>query len=327
MQRPVNALFVSAFHTPFIQDDIDFLEKTFSTKTRIGHGVAAVVKIALSLFSADIVVCWFANVYAGVAVAVGRVLGVKSIVIVGGVDVAKEPELGYGIWLSPWRAKFVRYALRHADRVLVVDPSLQKAAAALAEYDGANISYVPTGYDAEKWKPTGVKVPVVLTVAVISDETRIKVKGLDILLAAAARLPETRFVIVGISEKIATRIHAPDNVSLHSVMEREKLLPFYQHAKVYCQPSRREGLPNTLCEAMLCGCIPVASDVGGNPTAVGDAGILVPAGNVDSLVEALECALRMDEQVSLKARGRIVSLFPREKREAEMMRIVGGLLG
>ena len=188
-------------------------------------------------------------------------------------------------------------------------------------------SYVPTGYDAERWKPTGVKVPVVLTVAVVGDETRIKVKGLDVLLEAAKRLPETRFVIVGVMAEFAARLQAPENVSLHSLMEREKLLPFYQHAKVYCQPSRREGLPNTLCEAMLCGCIPVASNVGGNPTAVGDAGILFPAGDTDALVEALECALRMDEQASLKARGRIVSLFPREKREAELTRTVEGLFG
>ncbi|MBI1804154.1 MAG: glycosyltransferase family 4 protein [Ignavibacteriae bacterium] len=325
MKRYVDILFVAAFHAPFVQDDADTLEKNFNVKKYIGHGYFAVVKIILNLMTADVVFCWFASVYAGVAVLVGRVLGIKSVIVVGGVDVAKEPELNYGIWLSPWRAKFVRYALRHADRVLVVDPSLRHDATRLAEYDGQNIAYVPTGYDCEKWKPTGVKVPVVLTVAVVQDEARIKVKGLDVLLQAATRLPDTRFVIVGTTQKIATALRVPSNVTFHPLMEREKLLPFYQHAKVYCQPSRREGLPNTLCEAMLCGCIPVASNVGGNPTAVGQAGLLFPSGSVEDLVKALEHALSLDEQASLKARARIVSLFPKEKREAELVRIIEGL--
>ena len=327
MQRQIDVLFVAAFNAPFIQDDMDIVEKHFSVKRLIGHGVGACLKIVFSLFKADIVFCWFASVYAGLAVAAGRAFGVRSVIVVGGVDVAKEPELAYGIWLSPWRAKIVRYALRHADRVLVVDPSLQIEAVRLAEYGGENIIYVPTGYDPEKWKPTGVKVPVVLTVAIVRDETRIKVKGIDLLLEAAAKLPATRFVIVGVTPEIAAKLCAPENVSLHPFLEREKLLPFYQHAKVYCQPSRREGLPNTLCEAMLCGCIPVASNVGGNPTAVGDSGLLFSPGSVEDLVEAIQDALMMDEKAALRARARIVALFPRQKREAELFRILEGLVG
>ncbi|MBK7697247.1 MAG: glycosyltransferase [Saprospiraceae bacterium] len=35
----------------------------------------------------------------------------------------------------------------------------------------------------------------------------------------------------------------------------------YTKHKIFAIPSMTEGLPNTLCEAMLCGCIPVGSNI------------------------------------------------------------------
>src|SRR6267142_2082252 len=108
-------LFVSAFDAPFIQDDIDVLEKHYTLKKQVGHGIRAAAKIVVKAFRCDVTFCWFASVYAFVAVTMGKILGIKSIIVIGGVDVAKDKELKYGIWLSPWRAKLVRYALRNAD--------------------------------------------------------------------------------------------------------------------------------------------------------------------------------------------------------------------
>jgi len=184
-----------------------------------------------------------------------------------------------------------------------------------AEYDGANIRYLPTAYDSFFWKPVGVKEPVVLTVAVVDDEMRIRLKGIDILVEAARTLRDTQFIVIGINPNLTRKLQLPANVNVQSWVERKQLLPFYRRAKVFCQPSLREGLPNTLCEAMLCGCIPVATHVGGNPTAVGDAGVLVPPNNADVLAEGIRQALAMPEEVGAKARARIVALFPKEKRE------------
>lgn len=322
MNRSIKILLVSAFHAPFIQDDIDVLEKHFRVQKRIGRGMLHLVKIVFSAISSDIILCWFASVYASIAVAVGNLFGVKSIIVIGGVDVAKERELGYGIWLNPWKAKLVRYALRHCARVLAVDPSLQQDAMRLAEYDGGNIIYCPTAYDSLFWKPVGVKEPVVLTVANVRDELRLRLKGVDVLIESARKLPDVRFIVVGIDPGIEAKLRLPPNMTIHPPMERRDLLPFYRQAKVYCQPSLREGLSNTLCESMLCACIPVATDVGGNPTAVGDSGILVPPKDVGALVEAIRQALMMPEEIGARARARVVALFPREKRERELVRLV-----
>ena len=317
-------LLVSAIDAPFVQDDVGLLQKHFRLQKQIGHGFLAILKIFIHILTCDVVFCWFASVYAFVSVFLSKMFGIKSIVVVGGVDAAKDKELGYGIWLNPWKAKLVRYVFKNASKILVVDPSLKESAVQLAHYEGKNIQYVATGYDANFWKPLGEKEPIVLTVAVVNDERTFRIKGIDLLLDVANKLPDVTFLLIGVNSNLVLKKRPPLNMKFIDKLPRKELLYYYQRAKVYCQPSRREGLPNALCEAMLCGCIPVATDVGGNPTAVGDTGILIPASNSEILTEAIKQALSMDENMGIRARARIVSLFPREKRETEIVRIIEG---
>jgi glycosyltransferase involved in cell wall biosynthesis len=58
-------------------------------------------------------------------------------------------------------------------------------------------------------------------------------------------------------------------------------------ADVFVLSSRHEGLPFALLEAMAAGVPPVVSDYPGANEAVGDAGIVVPHGDVESLTAAL----------------------------------------
>ena len=96
-------------------------------------------------------------------------------------------------------------------------------------------------------------------------------------------------------------------------------------AKVYCQLSRYEGLPTALCEAMLCGCVPVGTSYCGIPTAIGDAGFYIPYGDVEATVEATRKALNCDK--AKEARRRIKDMFPLERREKELVAEISELLG
>lgn len=315
-------MFVSAFLTPFMKDDLDILERNFTVRKRIGHGVLHVFRIASSVFQTDIVFCWFGSVYAAVAVAFARFSGGRAIVCLAGVDVSKEPEYNYGIWLTPWKARLLRYALRSADAVLVVAPFMKEDAKRLAKYDGANITYFPAGIDGTYWKPSGVKQPVVLTVAVANDRTNVIRKGLDILIATAKLMPTVPFTVIGTDPERVAEFHPPQNITFLGKLPREQLLPHYQRAKVYCHPARREGMPNTLLEAMACGCLPVATDTCGHPVAIGGEGILVPVADQYSLSEALVKALMTDDETGLRARTRIISLFAKETHERELLRMI-----
>jgi glycosyltransferase involved in cell wall biosynthesis len=152
--------------------------------------------------------------------------------------------------------------------------------------------------------------------------TRLKVKGVPFLLDTAKRMTDVRFILVGPSRHLLPhlRADAPPNVEIVPYVEQDELLAFYQRAKVYCQPSYSEGLPNALCEAMLCECIPVGTAVGGIPTAMQGIGFLVPYGDVHALVEAITQALAAPSSVGHRARAHIAENFTLSHRENALLR-------
>lgn len=318
----IKVLFVSAFDAPFIRDDMEVLEKKFVLKKQIGSGLVSAAKIFFATLTTDVLFCWFASAYSFVGVLTGRLLKIKTIVVVGGVDAAKDEELGYGIWLNPVKARMAGYVLRNATHVLVVDPSLKTSVISLAGYSGGNISYVPTGYDSDFWKPLGEKENIVLTVAAIDDEVTYRRKGIDLLFDAALRLPNLKFIVVGMSETVRRAKTVPPNAEVVPKIPREELLGYYQRAKVYCQPSRHEGLPNALCEAMLCGCYPVVTGVNGNPTALGDTGTILGGSDPEELTSAILKGLSSHFTEGMRARARIVSVFTRPRRNNELIRLI-----
>jgi glycosyltransferase involved in cell wall biosynthesis len=84
---------------------------------------------------------------------------------------------------------------------------------------------------------------------------------------------------------------------------------------VFVMPSRNEGLPLALAEAMASGCCPIATDVGGIPEVINgpELGWLVPAGDVDAFTNAMRAAaLRTPEQLAemgALARARVMANF------------------
>lgn len=321
-------LFSCTVWPPFIEEDFRILSRHFLVEKLLAHGPEALVRIPGGVLRSHLTLSWFGSVYAGYTVFLAKLLGRRSVVIVGGVDASRDREINYGIWLSPWKSLFVRYAYRHADRVLVVDPFLGREVVRLAEYDGANVENVPTGYDGAQWTPGGRKEVLVATVASCENMWRFRKKGLDKLFEAARMLPDLPFVVIGMHRTLLQELQAlvPPNVEIVAHMPRADILPFLRRAKVYAQPSYTEGLPNALCEAMLCECVPVGTVAGGIPTAIGDAGHLVPYGDVPALARALRMASAAPESAGVKARERILREFPLQKREQTLVRILTELM-
>jgi glycosyltransferase involved in cell wall biosynthesis len=76
-------------------------------------------------------------------------------------------------------------------------------------------------------------------------------------------------------------------------------------ADVFVMPSRHEGLSFAVLEAMAAGVPCVVSDGPGNPEAVGDAGVVFPAGDEQALQRALaELAADPDKRARLGAAAR-----------------------
>nr|WP_231126455.1 glycosyltransferase [Motilibacter aurantiacus] len=118
-------------------------------------------------------------------------------------------------------------------------------------------------------------------------------KAYDVLLRAAARVEGIEVEVVGEGnererlEALAAELGLTGRVRLPGWSERsrEALARF----DVFCLPSRAEGFPLSIVEAMLAGLPVVATSVGGVPEAVldGRTGLVVPRDDVDALAAAL----------------------------------------
>jgi glycosyltransferase involved in cell wall biosynthesis len=165
-------------------------------------------------------------------------------------------------------------------------------------------------------------------VAACADVPRLRVKGIDFLFRCAAAMPDVIFVVVGVQERVLREAGLPDlaNVRVLPFANREEILRLYQVARVYCMPSMSEGMPNSLCEAMLCGCVPVAVDVGGVADILGSLGFRLRYGDRDAMINAIRQALNAPLGENERVRSRILDLFPLARREREIVQAVTEVL-
>lgn len=99
----------------------------------------------------------------------------------------------------------------------------------------------------------------------------------------------------GALEQLVHRYGLGQNVCFTGVLTGAPLVEMLNRHRFILVPSRwEEPYGNVVLEGMACGCIPIASNGGGLPEAVGAAGILFERNNLDSMVQAIKTIL-MDE--------------------------------
>ena len=152
-------------------------------------------------------------------------------------------------------------------------------------------------------------------------------KGQDILLEVLAmekwrqRALRVDFYGTGHSDQVLQRLAARwqlKSVEFHGLVESVEAIWHHHHALIL--PSRIEGLPLALVEAMLCRRLGIVTDVGGNAEMIEDGrtGFLAAAPTVPLLDQAMERAWQRREEwehIGLAARQHVTSIVPADPVE------------
>jgi glycosyltransferase involved in cell wall biosynthesis len=84
-----------------------------------------------------------------------------------------------------------------------------------------------------------------------------------------------------------------------------------------------EGFPNSLCEAMLCECIPIGSNVFSIPEIIGDSGIVIKKRNVEEVMHMIGTLDSKDiDRLVKAARTRVNEYYNLEIRERRLLQII-----
>jgi glycosyltransferase involved in cell wall biosynthesis len=173
---------------------------------------------------------------------------------------------------------------------------------------------IANGIDTELFKPQPdiPRQSLQLITTASSDQP---LKGLSVLLRALADLqtefPELTLLVIGklkpegITERELHSLGLTDKVSFRSGLSSTELVAHYAAATIAVVPSLYEGFGLPAGEALACGVPLICSDGGALPEVVGDAAVLVKAGNVS----ALACAVKEllgdpDRRMTLAQAGR-----------------------
>lgn len=167
-----------------------------------------------------------------------------------------------------------------------------------------------------------------------------KTKGLDVLVDATSMLDDeiknkVLFAIIGDGSHLPlspfTRGSTPQGGGGDYIKFLGKIPGASKYLKAFdafILPSRKEGFPYAILEAMQAGLPVIASKVGGIPEALGDAGILVPADDAKALAGEMQNLLadeNLRKALSQKSLERS-KLFTEEKMLSETEKIYQKLL-
>lgn len=274
-------------------------------------------RAAVAEFRPDLVLAPWAYPDGWAAVRLGHRAGLPVVVQIHGSDVRLTGKFAA-------REKGTAEALRRADGVIAMSRDLANRAVELGA-DRDWIRVVIDGVDRDLFRP-GDRAESRHRIGVRPDARHLlfvgnlqPIKGLDVLLAACARLParlepwELHLVGDGPLREALTQQAAvlglADRVRFHGTRPHSDLPDWFRAADVVVLPSRSEGTPNVLLEAAACGTPFVASAVGGIPDIASlGRSVLVPPEDEERLTEGIATAL--ESPPPPPATG------PRDRREA-----------
>lgn len=263
----------------------------------------------------------------------------KHIIVLHGTDCNCIPEINYGNLQKPVLKWFTKKSIMLSNHLLPVSQSLiennstyylkNKAKFGLLN----NIENFNTPYTViyncvddtqftilqEKRSPKSF-----ITIALgLNLEKNVKLKGIDLVISLARQNPDFDITILG-SETIFGYKNELKNVKIIGKVNHKELNHYYNLHKYYLQLSISESFGLSLCEAMLCGCIPIVSNVGMMPEIIQEKNLVLNEPNIQALEKIISRNIQIGDNIQnmLNRRSLIMDRFSIEQRKTRLLNLL-----
>jgi len=310
------------------KNDIDILKD-------LGYKVKIATTFMEIDWSADLYYAWWPT--KGILPLIVAKLRRKPILIcAGGSEVVHLEKIANGFYSKNFiQRKMIKFTLRHADRVLSISKSSDAEILSL----GCNKSEVVyLAIDTKYYKPMDATKKYIYTISHLNHENVFRKRIWTVLKSipyVIEKFPNQVFVFTGNKldafEEIETyvkKLNIENNVIFTGKIDNELKLKYLSETKIYVQPTIHEGFGVAIAEAMSCGIPVITTKVAATPEVVGDTGLFCDSDDPIDLANKI-CYLLADEKkredLSKKARNRIVSNFSYEHRLKRVKEIINSL--
>ena len=227
-----------------------------------------------------------------------------------------------------------RFSNRFASHIVAVSASCRDFLITRESIPANDVTLVPNAIDLRRFSPSTamrdqarIELGLPASARVVAGVGRLNPQKnfalfLDIAAQLAPRFPGLHFILAGdgpeekmLREKAAA-LGIADRVTFSGYVADTRLV--YLAADVLLMPSRYEGLPMTLLEAMAMGLPVVASQLDGIAEVIGDGreGFLVPSDDASLFVERTAALLQdveLSSRIAQNARAKIEASFSVER--------------
>jgi len=264
----------------------------------------------------------------------GKLAGIPVFIILHGTDCASIPQINYGSLRKPLVKVACKLSYIFATKLLPVSISLIEIKNTFYPTDKiseqgfkfffpklkTDYEVVPNGLDENFWKPiSGHEKEQQSFISVFSGE-QFFLKGGDLILDIAKRFPNCKFYLAGL-EKPNLNIEIANNVVFLGKLSKYELRDYYNKSRFHFQLSIFEGFGISLCEAMLCECIPIGSSVNNISDIIGNTGYILEKRDIDLLeiIVLKALSLKNKSKMGENARNHIAKNYYLDKREKRLL--------
>lgn len=255
----------------------------------------------------------------------------KHLIILHGTESNIIPEIRYGNLQKPVLKWFTKYSILNATKLLPVSYSLIENSTTYFLENNAQLGLkkiisnfhspyqvIHNGLDVSQFNilKEQRKENSFLTVALdLNLEKNVKLKGIDLIFELARLNTTHNFTILG-SNIVFNYDNSLPNVKIIGKVPHNELIKYYNQHKYYLQLSLSESFGMSLCEAMLCGCIPIVSNTGMMPAIIEDKGYILKKRDLNLLIKLIESiVLETKEKNPAEIRNLIIQKYDIKIRE------------